>query len=633
VRYTLLYIAFHLTLSINGQLSFEKDTIRINEVIISGKKSAPEFPGYKKVSVDSSVLSNYSHRTVDEILSLKSGIFIKSYGMGGSATPSFRGTGAGHTQVAWNGINIGHPMLGQSDLSLLPAGMIDNIKISFGGASMIQGSGGIGGMINLESKPDWQNKTSAAISQGTGSFGQYSGLIAIKIGTAILHSTTKAFYTFAENNFRYLNSELTSIPVWETRTNNQVKQKGLMQELYYRWQQNIISARIWYQSANRNLPSSMLIPQKGNSEKQSDESFRAMFSLNRDKETSKFNITGAWVMNSLNYTNTLAAIDSRNLSNSITLNTGAETKVFNNSTLSIVLNDELTQINSNNYNNPVNRNTASLSVSANSRITDRLASSFLLREIIDNDRLLIPDFSTAVQFKLFDSKADLLKANISRNSKIPTMNEMFWIPGGNPDLKNEYAYIFEISYDMRRDISSQLSLDYDISMYLNSIKDMIQWRPGAYTYWTADNIQNVNSTGVETEFSLKYKSNRFTSVLDASYTYTKAYDSGTSSIGNQLLYIPEYMANCSLQVIYRNIYATWIADLTGKRYITSDNIKYLPEYLINSISAGYKINLKNNIMDLNICVDNLFNVYYQSIAHFPLPGRSYSLKLLIHFNK
>jgi len=632
VRYTLLYITFFLTINLNGQVSLDKDTIRINEVIINGKKSAPELPGYKKVSIDSTVLSDYSHRTVAEILSLKSGIFIKSYGMGGSATPSFRGTSAGHTQVAWNGINIAHPMLGQSDLSLLPAGMIDNIQISFGGASMESVSGGIGGLINLESKPDWQNKTSAAISPATGSFGQYSGLVTIKSGNTSFQSSTKAFYNSAENDFRYLNSELSSIPVWETRTNNQIKQKGLVQELYFRAQHNVISARIWYQSANRNLPSSTLIPQTGSTEKQSDESFRAMISLNHDKEISKINITGAWVMNRLNYTNTLAEIDSRNLSNSITLKASAEKKILNNSSLRILLNEELIQINSNNYDSQINRNTTSLSVSADFRLTDRLSTSVLLREMLDNVKILIPDFSSGLQFRLPGLK-DLLKANISRNSKIPSMNDMYWIPGGNLDLKNEYAWIYELTYDMKRALSSQISLVYDISMYLNTIKDMILWRPGAYTYWTADNIQNVNTLGVETSVSLLYKSDFITSVIDASYTYAKAYETGTTSTGNQLLYIPEHMANCSLQVVYRKIHTSWISDLTGRRYISTDNLKYLPAYLINSISTGYKIKLKDNILDMNICVDNLFNVNYQSIAHFPLPGRSYSLRLLIQLNK
>ena len=44
-------------------------------------------------------------------------------------------------------------MLGQSDLALIPAGLIDDIQINYGGASMPFNSGGIGGIINLETRP------------------------------------------------------------------------------------------------------------------------------------------------------------------------------------------------------------------------------------------------------------------------------------------------------------------------------------------------------------------------------------------------------------------------------------------------------------------------------------------------
>ena len=213
--------------------------------------------------------------------------------MGGTATPSFRGTGASHTEIAWNGININNPMLGQSDLSLIPVGLIDDIQIYFGGASMSLNSGGIGGIINLETKPYWKNETLISISPGMGSFGQYSGLAKIKTGNTNFQTVTKYFFQSAENDFRYLNKEFSSVPLWETRINSQVNQQGLIQELYYRRPKSVSSAKIWYQSAYRNLPASLLTQQTNSDEKQFDESLRAL--LNHDLFHGKTDIsfTGA----------------------------------------------------------------------------------------------------------------------------------------------------------------------------------------------------------------------------------------------------------------------------------------------------------------------------------------------------
>jgi len=273
-----------------------------------------------------------------------------------------------------------------------------------------------------------------------------------------------------------------------------------------------------------------------------------------------------------------------------------------------------------------------LSASFESDISERLGTGFLVREILDVDKFLIPDFSAGIQFKLSDSEEDMLKANISRNSKIPTMNDLYWTPGGNPDLKNEYAYIYEVSYELKRDISSAFNIKYNISVFRNIIKDMVQWSPGAYSYWTAENVQSVSSLGIETSFSVKYRLEKFVSVLDASYSYTRAYDEGSDLAKNQLMYVPENIANASWHFIYKALYTTWKINYTGNRFISVDNTKSLPAYLLNGISTGYKVKIKDSLFDLNLNIENLFDVYYQSIAHFPLPGRTYSLKLLVQFN-
>ena len=173
-------MAIFFSLPLRGQLSIESDTVKINEVVISRNKVNSEPAGYKKAIIDSSVLARYSNRNISDMLSEHTDIFIKSYGMGGTATPSFRGTDANQTLVTWNGININNPMLGQSDLSLFPAGLIDNVQIYFGGASMSLSDGGIAGTINLETLPVWNRKTLISANTETGSFGQYSGLIKVK---------------------------------------------------------------------------------------------------------------------------------------------------------------------------------------------------------------------------------------------------------------------------------------------------------------------------------------------------------------------------------------------------------------------------------------------------------------------
>ena len=97
-------------------------------------------------------------------------------------------------------------MLGQSDFSLLPSGMIDNVMISFGGASMDLGNGAIGGIINLENEPCWKKQTLIDAVSGAGSFGRYSGLVKVSTGSDHFQSVTKGYLNSSQNNFPYFDT-------------------------------------------------------------------------------------------------------------------------------------------------------------------------------------------------------------------------------------------------------------------------------------------------------------------------------------------------------------------------------------------------------------------------------------------
>ena len=608
----------------------------IREVIINNKKIDTEHIGYKKIILDSSILRNYSHGNIADLLSKNSFVSIKSYGMGGIATPSLRGTGASHTQITWNNININNPMLGQADLSLVPAGLADRIEIYYGGASMALNNGGIGGIINIATIPEWKNETGISVSPEIGSFGNYSGLIKIKAGNMHFLTVTRAYYLNAENDFSYINNEIGSSPVKETRKDSQVRQNGFLQEFYFRKAGSVASAKFWYQSGERNLPASLLSQQVNSGERQSDESFRALMNYDLIVRTSEFSFSGTYMLSRLNYTNKLASISSHNLSQTGVMRVEIQNKIGNTTHSRIILNDEFVVVESNNYSMNSTRNTFSVTASAENRIADKIGTSLLIREIINENKFLIPDFSAGFQFRLIEGKEYFMNANISRNSKIPAMNELYWIPGGNPDLKTEYAIISELTFDMKQEISQSVRIAHDISLFRNNIKDMIEWHPGIYTYWIADNIQNVISSGIETSASVDYSIHNIQALFKAGYSFTNARkfnqtNTGDLSSGKQLVYIPVNKANASLNISYGKIYTAWISEYTGKRYTTADNSRYLPAYFLNNIIAGLKLNLKKIHIDTNLTVINLFNANYQTVAYYPLPGRYYSLKLLFQF--
>jgi len=626
----LIPIALILSVQLNGQVSFQNDTLKIQEVVISGKQISSEQPGFKYYSIDSVRLMDYSLFSLTDVLNVTTPLFIKNYGSGGISTSSFRGSSAGHTQVTWNGININDPMLGQSDFSLLPSGMVDNVMISFGGASMDLGQGAIGGIINLENIPDWKKQTNIDGGLVAGSFGRYSGIAKLRIGSEHFQSVTKGYLNSSQNDFPYLDTASMPEPLWTKRENNQILQKGFMQEFYLRKSHNILSARFWYQSASRDLPGSILYGYSG--EEQSDESFRSMLNYEFAKGNKEYFSTAALMITNLNYTSQLYSIDSRNKTKTIVLKGGMTSYLGDYSRIKLVLCDELNAIESNNYFENVRYNKASITLSVERKKGERFGAVILLRETLYDKSFLLPDFSSGFEFRIIRGEEQFLKLNLSRNSRIPSMNDRFWNPGGNPDLENEYAYSFELGYKIDHQISQSVNIHWEMDYYNNYIRDMIQWRPGESYFWVADNIGSVNSSGLESSLHVKYVANNLLVNLNTGYSFTRARDNNLASetYGKQLIYIPENQAITSLGIAYKTIYSTWTNSYIGRTCTTSDNMGFLKGYAINNLTIGMKFNIKENNIDVRFKIENIFDTSYETIAYYPQPGRTYFLVLSFH---
>ena len=182
-------------------------------------------------------------------------------------------------------------------------------------------------MIDLVSRPVWDDQDMFCLNAGMGSFGRYSGLVKIKTGNSGFQSVTKAYFKNAENDFRYLNSVSGAAPYWETRENNQVHQKGLIQELYFKNSTGTYSARLWYQSASRNLAVPVITPSINPPEKQDDESLRAMVTYETSRGLTDFDITAAFISDRMIYENEVASVISRNYSKRFLLRSVLENSV------------------------------------------------------------------------------------------------------------------------------------------------------------------------------------------------------------------------------------------------------------------------------------------------------------------
>ncbi|HOW10619.1 MAG TPA: TonB-dependent receptor plug domain-containing protein [Bacteroidales bacterium] len=638
MKKAVLFLLVLVAIPLNGQLSVESDTIFIGEVMITGNRLTGHYSGSRSASIDSSVISEYNGNSLADLIGDNSSVHIKSYGPGNLASPSCRGTTAGHTGVAWNNINIESPMTGQSDLSIIPAGMADDINIFYGGNSMSISGGSAGGLINLETKPDWGEKGLLMLNPAAGCFGRKSLLVKARTGTADFQSVTKAFLFGAENDFPYLNSISGDAPVTEIRENNQVSQEGFIQELYYRKSHHELSARFWYQSAARKLPVPIIVPSLNPPETQNDMSFRSMLAYDYQLNKTSLNLTSAFISDRLDYKNEQASVDSRNSLKRIILKGTFNSMISNILNLRLAADNELALVETNNYDCRKSRNVLSFDAAADLNIMRWLSANLLLRETIQDDRFLAPDFSAGADIKPFGTKENFIKLNFAKNSRIATLNDLYWSPGGNPDLRNESGYIAEITLDLSTTVAGSVKIGTDLTFYHNRISDLIQWRPGEYSYWQADNVDDLVSKGMEANINIMFHGPSYNFKMMSGYTHIISGSNGKESTGSsgrrlQLIYVPADMFNTFIRAEWKKFYSTVRFNYTGKRFVDADNTIYLSPYTVTDLDAGIKLTLKKTLTDIRMGVENIFNIDYQNIAYYPMPRRNFTASVLFQIKK
>src|SRR5690606_34925316 len=210
-----------------------------------------------------------------------------------------------------------------------------------------------------------------------------------------------------------------------------------------------------------------------------------------------------------------------------------------------------------------------------------------------------------------------IKANTSKNFRIPTFNDLYWITGGNPDLKPETSYQAELNNEFTFG-----GLTLTLTGYYNQIEDMLRWIPTS-TLWSPENVDEVEIFGFEGGISYQKAIGKHEFHLKANYGYTSSKDKRTDKY---LMYIPSHKANAHLSYNYKkwNVYSEML--YVGEVYTRSDNNSRYNLEAYQVFNLGSDFTYKKNYT-LGIKVQNLMNVYYENVENRPLPGRNFMLYL------
>lgn len=631
------------TSSVQAQMIF--DTLYLDEMIIKSNY-IDHNSSIRTQKIDTLSKRNMDNMNLGELLGTSSPVFIKSYGKGSLATASFRGTAASHTKVLWNGFELNSPMLGQVDFSLIPNTFFDEVSLDYGGSSIENTAGALGGAINLTTAV--KDKNIFSISQTAASFNSYTTTANLNLGLGKSKSSTSLYLNSSENSFSYYNNAL--IPgEWQTQKNASFYNRGFVQEFEYKISNHqSIGFKNWTQWNFREIPQIMVIEDNGNyNETQSSFDSRSIFNYKYHKSKTIFKIDGAWFYSDINYylqtstatdhDDTVSYINSTNYANSAFLKAGFSHKFNKGWSIKSELGFSNDIINSNNYQSLKTREKYEFSIKINKDFGGRYFIDLIIRQQYADNKFTPTTPYLGFLIKPVSNRELYFRISANINYNLPSLNDLYWFPGGNSELLPEKGLQMDIGANYSTNYSEAINVEVDINYFYSKISNWIQWIPTDYRYWMASNLELIHSSGIESSLSANGNINNIFYELSLQYAYTKSTNFSKKAKeggyqGRQLIYVPLHSANVFLHLNYKNFVFHWNTQLTGERYTSLDDAekqhsKDLAAFSISNVSLGKKFNINNNSINLNLKVNNLFNSSYQTILWRAMPGTNYEISL------
>jgi vitamin B12 transporter len=580
-------------------------------------------------NIDSARLKSMHGQHLAYLLSRHSSMFIKSYGPGVLATTALRGGSASHTALLWNGFSLENPMNQQNDLALLPVFFMEEVSVQHGGNSALWGSGAVGGAIYLNNSLTWGNGIEVSGGFTASSIECLGQNLNIKYGTESFKSSLKIFNHNSRNRYKYHNLLLPDNPS-EIQQHAGIDQWGLMQENYLQSGKHSLNLRLWLQDNSRNIPPALMQPY--NQAYQHDRSFRVTSQWQVAFSNVVSNLRSGYFREHLLYYDNFNLESPSNfniLTNEAEIRWRASQKLLLYSGASL----RLVKASAREYDQNRYQNTFAVFSSLAWEPLELFKATLSLRQELTNEMVvpLVP----ALAFSWKASQELSLITNLARNYRIPSLNDRYWIPGGNPDLEPESGWSQDVSMIWR----SKKTIVENISstIFHRRITNWIIWLPmEGGSLWTPRNIMSVRSYGSEFRMKGTQQVNPLLIEWELQWDHVISKNDRTKgpndqSIGKQLIYVPKNRAGLLVDLSWKKFSISYNHQFTSRRYTSSDNSSWLQPYNTADLGLFWKSELMGKPMSVFFSAINIWNQDYFAMVSRPMPLRHFIAGLNLNF--
>ncbi len=538
--------------------------------------------------------------------------FVRENGRGMVASPSLRGTTAGQTSIIWNGINVNSPLTGQVDLNNWLWQPGDRWVLRMGGGSVLFGSGAIGGSLHLENSPAFDTPWEQRFDISYGSydtrliaFRQNGGGSKWKLRWGITAQDSDNDYPIVHTDLRNENGGYKSF-TWNLNAGHQLSRTTTL-NVYHMG--NI---------GDRQLSGTLLAPSNS---RYKDAFSRTQLSLDSGGDRYETVLRLAHLYEEYTFWMSDSGVSTGDGRVHTLLGRYEGTLEWGKGwTWQHFLQGQ-------------QLSARGLNIAGRGRLDVALSS--LLRFERRGTRLsasLRKDWTSefngpllfAVQGQQRIAPGWSLKGNFSRNFRIPSLNDLYWVPGGNPNLRPERSVQWEAGL-----LGSSKRVTWESQLYWIRSRDLIRWLPGADPeIWSPVNTDRVWIQGWETSLTgrLIHRDKNGLSAT-ARYGLIRSIDRST---GEQMAYTPRHQARFRLDWRYRSLRLFLRQVYTGS--VRTNGATPLEPWIRFDAGLYWNPDIQGTVRyTLGLQLRNLYNQYYEWVAFRPMPGRNLTSQLTLNF--
>lgn len=578
--------------------------LQINEITITGFKFLNE-------STDS-IEELSKHLALDQLLRKEDGFYIRNAGPGSSSTISYKGASSNQVLIKWNGVPINNGMLGVSDLSLIPTNHFHSAQINddFG-----QANTQIGGVVNLISKV--KDKNQVSFSRGT--FNTSGVQFRKKLSFKNIINDISIAYLNSNNDYPIKNA------VNLNNQNGQYEQLSLMTNTSYSLNaQHQLNFHSWFNKTQRGIPA--LSTQTESLAFQDDGFFRFLLGHSYKDAQQSIETKFAYSNEDNDYSDFLNLVFNNNHFKRIFLSTEYE-----------LVKDELWKFNF--YFDINDLKGQTINYNQNASITDFSSKLSISKPIGKQQFNLNIEFLNRLDYSLFTNPSIQWSFNsglvdlelaLGKVNRLPTLNELFWSPGGDINLKPESGWKQQANLHIQLKRSHALG----INVFHRLITNWILWGLNEQTFfWSAMNITRVRSYGIGLNYAQEIPLNTKKIKLSLSYDFIRTKNLNSISFpkipeGSQLFFTPKHQVKLETQWLM-----DWVDIYFNLQHYSKSNgiISELDAYTLSSFSFKKGIQYKKIVLDFGLVLNNIFDVEYYVNDRRPMPGFNQNIFLNLNF--